>query len=308
MGINLNNLIYPYFVSSGVKKKEEAKSFPGVFRFSIDRLIRDIGETIVLGLNKILLFGIAGHKDSAGSGAYGENSIVALAVRKIKKEFPRLKVITDLCLCAYTDHGHCGVLNSGKSAIDNKNTLKALSNIALSHIQAGADLVAPSAMARGQVRAIRKALDRNGYGDKGIMGYSAKFNSSFYGPFRNAADCAPKFGDRSGYQLDYKDGREALRRIKEEIGFGAEIVMVKPALSYLDIISEAKRKFRHPLAAYNVSGEYALVKYGVRHKIWKEREAVREILSSIARSGADYIITYHAKDIARWRKKENYSI
>jgi len=308
MAINLNNLIYPYFVTNGKNVKAKIESFPGIFRFSIDRLIRNIKEITVLGLKKVLLFGIAENKNASGSSSYKEGNIVALAVKKIKSEFPDLTVITDVCLCAYTNHGHCGILKTGKKQIDNKGTLEALSKISLSHAKAGADWVAPSAMARGQVLAIRSALDRDGFKKTKILGYSAKFNSNFYGPFRNAADSAPAFGDRSAYQLDYSDAQRAIKKIEEDISSGADMVMVKPALSYLDIIREAKRKFNFPLATYNVSGEYALVKYGVRHKLWDEKKVVREILTSIARAGADYIITYHAKDVAKWIKEENYLI
>ena len=308
MHISLANLIYPYFVVSGKNKKDKIKSFPDFYRFSIDRLIKDIKEVNKLGLNKILLFGIPGHKDNLGNFAYKENNIVALAVKRIKAEFPDLVVMTDVCLCAYTKHGHCGILKVGKKEIDNKATLDCLSKIALTHAQAGADWVAPSAMAKGQVLAIRKALNKEGFKKTKILGYSAKFNSNFYGPFRNAANSAPAFGDRSAYQLDYSDTQRALKKIGEDADAGADMVMVKPALSYLDIIKEAKQKFNYPLAAYNVSGEYALVKYGVKQKLFDEKKVVKEILTSIARAGADYIITYHAKDVAKWIKKENYLI
>lgn len=308
MAISLNDLIYPYFVVPGRNKKERIGSFPDFYRFSLDRLITDIGQISGLGLDKILLFGVPEGKDDSGSSSFKENNIVASAVKKIKAEFPKLTVMTDVCLCAYVKHGHCGILKQGRKEIDNQATLEALSKIALSHAQAGADWVAPSAMARGQVAALRKALNKADFTGTRILGYSAKFNSDFYGPFRNAANSAPAFGDRSAYQLDYRKTSVAIKKIREDIDSGADMVMVKPALSYLDIIKEAKQKFNYPLAAYNVSGEYALVKYGARHKIWDEKKAVREVLASIARAGADYIITYHAKDIARWMKKEDYSI
>jgi porphobilinogen synthase len=307
MAISLNKLIYPYFAVEGRDIKEGIKSFPGFFRFSVDRLLKDIKEIISLGLDKIILFGVPEYKDNLGSAAYREDSIIAVAIRKIKSKFPHLTVFTDVCLCAYTKHGHCGILNSARK-IDHKLTLQALARIALSHARAGADWVAPSAMAGGQVLAIRKALDKHGCGKTKILGYSAKFNSNFYGPFRNAANSAPAFGDRSVYQLDYRDTQAALDKIKEDIDSGADMVMVKPALSYLDIIKTAKRKFNYPLAAYNVSGEYALVKLAANQRIWEEKKAVREVLTSIARAGADYIITYHAKDIARWIRQENYSL
>ncbi|MEI6831358.1 MAG: porphobilinogen synthase, partial [Candidatus Omnitrophota bacterium] len=308
MSISLNNFIYPYFVTSKKITKAKIKLFPGIYRFSINALIKDIKEINALGLNKVLLFGVSDDKDNSGITAYQEDNIVAKATKRIKAEFPKLAVLTDVCLCAYTRHGHCGILKRGKKEIDNNATLQVLSKIALSHAQAGADWVAPSAMAKGQVLAIRKTLDKHGFNKTKILGYSAKFNSSFYGPFRQAANSTPAFGDRSAYQLDYRDTQKALKKIKVDIDFGADMVMVKPALSYLDIIHQAKQKFKFPLAAYNVSGEYALVKYGVKQKLWEEKSVVKEIINSISRAGADYIITYHAKDIAKWTKLENYSI
>lgn len=303
MQISLNNLIYPYFATEGKNRKEEIRSFPEMFRFSVDRLIQDIGEARKLGINKILLFGVFASKDEIGSTAYEKNNIVSRAVKKIKSEFKDLVVMTDVCLCASTSHGHCGILKPGKQfIIDNKKTLEALSKIALTHAQAGADWVAPSAMAKGQVLAIRKALDLNGFKKTKILGYSAKFNSNFYGPFRNAANSAPAFGDRSAYQLDYSDKGQALSEIADDIKEGADMAMVKPALSYLDIIRQAKDRFNFPLAAFNVSGEYAFVKYGAKRGLWDEKKMVREIITSIKRARSDFIITYHAKDIAKWAK------
>lgn len=317
MAINLkpDNFIYPYFVINGEKKKQEIKSFPGVFRFSCDRLLNDLEKVNRLGINKILLFGIPDKKDNLGSQAFKENNIVSLVIKKIKNNFPKLAVFTDVCLCAYVTHGHCGIIRSPvcghRSAvtghlspvkIDNKMTLKALSEIALRHAEAGADWVAPSAMAKKQVLAIREALDKRGYKKTKILGYSAKFASNFYGPFRNAAHSSPKFGDRSSYQLSFKDKDSALKEIKDDIREGASMVMVKPSFSYLDIIKEAKFRFKKPLAAYNVSGEYTFVKYGARQGLWKEKDIVLEIINSIKRAGADFIITYHAKDIAQWLK------
>jgi porphobilinogen synthase len=300
--INLDppSLIYPYFVVSGKGRKEEIKLFPGVFRFSPDRLLAELNDLPRLGIDKILLFGIPEEKSAAGNTAYGENNVVSAAVRKIKARFPELTVMTDVCLCAYTTHGHCGVIK--KSNINNAATLEALARIALSHAEAGADWVAPSAMAKRQVAAIRGALNKNGFGRTRIMGYSAKFASNFYGPFRNAARSSPKFGDRRAYQLDFTSGKQAIERIASDIEEGADMVMVKPALGYLDIIKEAKNKSSYPLAAYNVSGEYAFVKYGAKKGLWDEKKMVFEIISSIKRAGADYIITYHAKDIAKWLK------
>lgn len=302
INIQKNDLIYPYFVTGGKDRKEAIRSFPGQFRFSLDRLIEDAEGLGRLGIDKILLFGIPYNKDKMGSYAYAKDNVVSSAVRKLKKYFPGITIITDVCLCAYTTHGHCGILKRQGHEIDNGATLKALSEIALSHAGSGADYVAPSAMAKKQVFAIRKVLDKEGFGDTKIMGYSAKFASSFYGPFRNAAKSAPKFGDRRAYQLDYRDRDKAIREVSDDIKEGADIIMVKPALSYLDIIKEVKSKFRKPLAAYNTSGEYAFVKYGARGGLWDERNMVFEIITSIKRAGADLIITYHAKDIARWLK------
>lgn len=310
ININLDSLVYPYFVVRGKNIRQKINSFPGVYKLSVDELLKDTGQIISLGLNKILLFGIPDSKDMLGSVAYAKDNIVSSAVRKIKEVFPDLIVMTDVCLCAYTTHGHCGIIKGygawpreQKDFIDNKATLKTLSNIALAHAEAGADYVAPSAMAKKQVSVIRKALDKNGFKKTKILGYSAKFASNFYGPFRNAASSKPKFGDRSGYQLSFSDRKTALKEIEDDIKEGADIVMVKPALAYLDIIRDAKLKFRKPLAAYNTSGEYAFVKYGAKDGLWNERNMIVEIITSIKRAGADLIITYHAKDIAKWLKK-----
>jgi len=305
MSINIkeDNLIYPYFIQEGANKKSAIKSFPGVYRFSIDRLLEDIEETRQLGVKKILLFGIPLNKYPDARSAYAGDNIVARGVKKIKQEFNDITVMTDVCLCAYTTHGHCRVLKKDGKVADNKNTLEVLSKIALSHAVSGTDWVAPSAMAKNQVRNIRSVLDKNGFKNTRIMGYSAKFASNFYGPFRNAAFSAPRFGDRRPYQLDFLDGKQALKKIADDIKEGADIVMVKPALSYLDVIKEARSKFNHSLAAYNVSGEYAFVKYGARYGLWDEKKMVFEILTSIRRAGADLIITYHAKDVAKWLKE-----
>ncbi|MDP2922497.1 MAG: porphobilinogen synthase [Candidatus Omnitrophota bacterium] len=311
----VEGLIYPYFVSAGINKKEEIKSFPQVFKFSIDRLIKDISVSKRLGIEKILLFGTGEKKDSLATAAYKKDNLIALAVKNIKKEFPDLTVITDVCLCGYTSHGHCGILKAHSAKriaqsdfIDSRKTLEALAKIALSHVEAGADWVAPSAMAKKQVEAIRKELDRNGFNKTNILGYSAKFASNFYGPFRNACGSAPSFGDRSSYQLNYTDRNKALLEISDDIKEGADMVMVKPALGYLDIIKEAKQKFNYPLAAFNVSGEYAMVKAYVKsiahgaRRITLEKNLVLEILTAIKRAGADFIITYHAKEVAGWLK------
>ncbi len=302
MGISLklDNIIYPYFVSSGKNRKQEIKNFPGFFRFSVDRLIGDVRQIRSLGINKVLLFGIADTKDSLARTAYQQDNIVSLAIEQLKAKFKGLRVMTDVCLCAYTEHGHCAILKKNSKEIDHKATLDTLAKIALSHARSGADWVAPSAMAKKQVLAIRGTLDKNGLPGTKIMGYSAKFASNFYGPFRNAADSSPKFGDRRAYQLDYAQVKAALREVKADINEGADTVMVKPALSYLDVIRQVKSKFDYPLAAYNVSGEYAMVKYGAKMGLWDERKMVFEIITAIKRAGADFIITYHAVDLARW--------
>jgi porphobilinogen synthase len=292
------NIILPYFVIEGKKVRKPIKSMPGVYHLSIDNLIKDIGETG--GIKAILLFGIPRTKDKTGSHAYRRDGIVQKAIKSIKKEYRDLVVITDVCLCGYTAHGHCGVVKGER--VDNDASLKVLAKIALSHAEAGADLVAPSAMMDGQVKAIREALDGNGFKDIGILGYSAKYASSFYGPFREALNSSPKFGGRKTYQMDYRNSNEALREIEQDISEGADIVMIKPALSYLDIIYRAKEKFNIPIAAYNVSGEYAMIKKMAEGDKIKERELVLEMLTSIRRAGADLIITYWAKDVVKWLK------
>jgi len=295
-----NELVYPYFVQGGTNKKTPVRLFPGIYRLSVDMLLKDIRETRRLGVTRILLFGIPEKKFPDGKSSYAKDNIVSAAIKKIKQEFSDVIIATDVCLCAYTTHGHCGVLKKGKKELDNKRTLEALSNIALSHARSGADWVAPSAMAEKQVSAIRNALDKNGFRRTRIMGYSAKFASNFYGPFRQAQDSYPRFGNRKSYQIDPAGRDRALQEIEDDIKEGADIVMVKPALGYLDIIKEASQRFRYPLAAYNVSGEYAFVKYGARKGLWPEKDMVFEIVTSIKRAGADLIITYHAKDIAKW--------
>lgn len=303
VAIDVKDLIYPLFIKDGKGIRDQIPSMPGIYRFSPNTVVREAKEIVKQGIRIVLLFGVPDKKDRDGSDAYKTDSIVARAVRNLKRDFPGLIVITDVCLCAYTSHGHCGVMPSGRKTIAHKATLEVLSRMALSHAQAGADYVAPSAMAKGQVLVIRKALNAYGFKNTKIMGYSAKFASSFYGPFRDAADSSPKFGDRSGYQLDYKDAEKALVEIADDIKEGADIVMVKPALAYLDIIYRARERFKTKLAAYNVSGEYAFVKHGAMHGLWDEKKIVFEIITSIKRAGADLIITYHAKDLARWLKE-----
>ena len=300
MDIDLNSLIYPLFVKEGKYLREEIPSMPGVFRVSPDMLLDEALYLQGLGIKHILLFGVPEEKDWDGQLAYADKNIISRAVVLLKKSFPEIIVITDVCLCAYTSHGHCGILKDEKLGINNKATLDSLSRMALSHARAGADYVAPSAMAEGQVKAIRKTLDEFGYEKTKILGYSAKFASNFYGPFRDIAGSSPQFGDRRAYQLDYTDRENALKEIKDDIKEGADIVMVKPGLGYLDVVKDVKHRFKHPLAVYNVSGEYSMVKKGAQEGFWKEKDMVFEIISSIKRAGADFIITYHAKDIARW--------
>lgn len=309
--LSARSLIMPYFVITGEYKKEPINSLPGIYRLSIDNLIKDIKEIRALGVSTILIFGISGKKDLLAKSAYEQGGIVQRAVRQIKKDIKGITVITDVCLCGYTSHGHCGIVLSqvagrrspDKFVIDNDSTLAILAKIALSHAKAGADFVAPSAMMDGQVKAIRETLDKNGFLGTKILGYSAKYASGFYVPFRDALGSGPKFGDRKTYQMDYRNSDEALLEIKEDIKEGADIVMVKPALAYLDIINRVKQNFNTPLAAFNVSGEYSLVKEGAKKGIVNERDIILEILTAIKRAGADFIITYHAKEAAKWLRK-----
>lgn len=297
----LDDLIYPLFVTHGLDVKLQVPSMPGVYHFSIDTLCREAEEVRTLGIPAILLFGIPAVKDEFGSEAYAPDGIIQRAVKALKSAVPELVVITDVCLCEYTSHGHCGVLRDGEVA--NDETLELIARTALSHAEAGADIVAPSDMMDGRVSAIREALDDSGFTGVPIMSYSAKFASAFYGPFRDAAGCAPKFGDRSSYQMDPPNRREALKEITLDLEEGADIVMVKPALSYLDIISDARASVDVPIAAYNVSGEYCMVKAAAEKGYVDERRVTVEILTSIKRAGADMIITYHAKDFAFWTKE-----
>ena len=301
MQLTVDNLIMPFFVVEGKNIKSPIKNFPGVFHLSIDKMLKDIEEIKKLGIPAVLLFGVTNKKDGIGSYAWDKNGVVQNAVKKIKQKYSDIVVITDVCLCGYKSDGHCGIFKEGK--IDLSSTLKYLSKIALSHAEAGCDFVAPSAMMDGQVKSIRNILNKNGFDNVGIFAYSSKFASNFYGPFREALDSSPKFGNRKSYQLDYANTSVALRKIKQDIDDGADIVMVKPALCYLDIIKEAKQKFNVPIAAYNVSGEYSMIKFSASRGIISEKESVLEILTAIKRAGADLIITYHAKDVARWLKK-----
>ncbi len=304
------SFIQPYFVVEGKGIKAEIKSMPGIFHLSIDNLLKDIER--LKDIKSVLLFGVPDSKDNAGYNAYKKDGVVQKAVSRIKKERKDLIAITDVCLCGYTLHGHCGIAKKSKiknqksNIMDNEATVKVLSKIALSHAEAGADFVAPSAMADGQVAAIRNALDKSQFKNTGILAYSAKYASFFYGPFRDALDSTPKFGDRKAYQMDYRNSDEALREIRQDIDEGADIVMVKPALAYLDVIYKAKQGFNVPIAAYNVSAEYAMVKAycqriedrGERAEL--EKNLALEILTSIKRAGADFIITYWAKDVVKW--------
>jgi porphobilinogen synthase len=295
--VDTGDLVYPLFVVEGTGIKQEIPSMPGIFRFSPDCVVTEIEEIAGLKIPAVLLFGVPAHKDELGSSAYETNGVVQQAVRIIKQSVPELVVITDVCLCEYTSHGHCGVLVDDR--VDNDRTLPLLAQTALSHAEAGADIIAPSDMMDGRVRIIRNRLDENGFKEIPILSYAAKYASAFYGPFREAAESTPKTGDRRGYQMDPPNMREALREIEQDIEEGADIVMVKPALSYLDIIRRVRDTFNHPLAAYNVSGEYAMVKAAAFRNWLDEEKVVDEILTSIKRAGADIIITYHAKDFAR---------
>lgn len=295
--VQVDDFIYPIFVRSGKGKKVDISSMPGVVQYSIDSACKELEEVQSLSIPAILLFGLPDKKDEFGSEAHAPQGIVQQAIRDIKKSFPDLVIITDICLCAYTDHGHCGMITDG--VVDNDRTLQILQKIALSQAEAGADMVAPSDMMDGRVGAIRTALDNGGFSHIPIMSYAAKFASQFYGPFRDAADSAPQFGDRRSYQMDPANVSEALREIALDIEEGADIVMVKPALAYLDVIFRAKQKFDYPLAAYNVSGEYSMVKAAAMKGMVEEEEIMMEILQSIKRAGADFIITYFAKDAAK---------
>jgi len=296
--VEVGDLIYPLFVVEGNKVKQEISSMPGLYRLSSDLLSEEVEEIASLGIPAIILFGIPQKKDKVGSSAYHPKGVVQQAIRAIKKATPALLVITDVCLCEYTSHGHCGVVVDG--CVDNDKTLELLARAALSHAEAGADMVAPSDMMDGRVKAIRQALDGNGFQDIPILAYAAKYASAFYGPFREAAESAPQFGDRRSYQMDPPNWREALREVEQDIAEGADIVMVKPALPYLDVIRKVRDTFNHPLAAYSVSGEYAMVKAAAQQSWLDERAVVLEMLTAIKRAGADIIISYYAKEAAGW--------
>ncbi len=300
--LNVEQLVLPLFVRSGKKVRKPIGAMPGVFQLSPDELLREARRAHLLGVPAVLLFGIPDQKDERASGAYAKNGIVQQAVRLLKKELPELLVITDVCLCEYMSHGHCGIVRADKrgAKILNDTTLNLLAFTAASHAEAGADIVAPSDMMDGRVRAIRASLDKSGFSDTPIMSYAAKFASAFYGPFREAAESTPKFGDRRSYQMDAANANEALREVALDIQEGADIVMVKPALAYLDIIHRVKTEFGYPTAAYAVSGEYSMVKAAAANGWIDERAVTLESLLAMRRAGADILITYAAADVAKW--------
>jgi porphobilinogen synthase len=295
--LDVGDFIYPLFARMGKGIKDEISAMPGNYHFSVDRLVEEVGEAVEEGIGAVLLFGLPERKDEVGSEAYDDEAAVQTAVRSLKEHYPELTVITDVCLCEYTSHGHCGVVENGR--VLNDPTLELLASTALSQARAGADIVAPSDMMDGRVGAIRAALDGAGFNEVIILSYAAKYASAFYGPFREAADSAPQFGDRTAYQMDPANAEEALNEIGLDLDEGADIVMVKPALAYLDVIRRAKETYRAPLAAYNVSGEYSMLVAAAANG-WIDRDrTVLEVLTSIKRAGADIILTYHAREAAR---------
>lgn len=299
--LTADDLIYPMFVVPGQNFKREISAMPGQYQLSADTFVRELDHISTLGIRAVILFGIPENKDPHGLASCHPEGIVQQAVRAAKKEFPGLVVITDVCLCEYTSHGHCGVIRDGE--VQNDETLDILARQALSHVEAGADMVAPSDMMDGRVAAIRRILDENGFGGTPVMSYAAKYASGFYGPFREAAESAPQFGDRRGYQMDPSNVREAMHETALDDREGADILMVKPALSYLDVIAKVRARFDRPVAAYNVSGEYSMVKAAARNGWIEEQRVALEILTSIKRAGADLILTYWAPDAARWIKE-----
>ena len=289
------DLVYPLFVGPESRANEE---LPALGRYSVDDLSGEVEELLGLGLSAVILFGIPEEKDEEGSGAYASDGIVQRALRSLRERYPDLVLVTDVCLCEYTSHGHCGVIENGELA--NDATLELLARTAVTHVEAGADVVAPSDMMDGRVAALRAALDDAGFGETAIVSYAAKYASAFYGPFREAAESAPSFGDRRGYQMDPANVREALRECEQDIGEGADVLMIKPALPYLDVIRAARERFDLPLAAYNVSGEYAMVKAAAAKGFLHERQAALESLTAIKRAGADFVISYWTKELASW--------
>ncbi len=296
--LRVDDLIFPLFVTEGQNVKNPIQSMPGNFQLSIDLLVEEVKQVHQLGIPAIILFGIPAEKDAVGSDAMKDEGIIQRAVKAIKDAVPEMYVITDVCFCEYTDHGHCGAVIDGD--VDNDSTLEMLGKQVVSHAQAGADMVAPSGMMDGMVGAIREALDDNGFEKIPIMSYAAKYASAFYGPFRDAAESAPQFGDRRTYQMDPANAREAMYEVDLDVNEGADIIMVKPALAYLDIIRRVRERVDLPVAAYNVSGEFSMVKAAAQQGWIDEQRVTLEILTSIKRAGADLILTYHAKDVARW--------
>ncbi len=300
--LSVKDLIYPLFVVPGSNIKNEISSLPGNYHWSVDRVLEPVGEAVKLGIPAVLLFGLPSYKDAVGSSGWDDNEPVQQACRLIKQQYPELVLITDVCLCEYTDHGHCGVLEN--CTVNNDATLPFMAKVALSHARAGADIVAPSNMMDGYVQAIRKCLDENDYPHVAIMAYSAKYASAFYGPFRAAADSAPAAGDRKGYQMDPANSDEALRETALDIEEGADIIMVKPALAFLDVVRRHRETFNRPLCVYNVSGEYAMVKAAAEKGWIDEKRIVMEIMTAFKRAGAKMIITYHSLDVARWLREQ----
>lgn len=303
--LSADQLVLPLFVRPGRKIRKPIGAMPGVFQLSLDELLKEVGKARKAGVNAVLLFGIPGSKDVTGKGAYAKNGIVQQAVSKLKSEFPDLLVITDVCLCEYTSHGHCGLITDGPygKTVANDPTLKLLARSALSHAEAGADIVAPSDMMDGRIAAIRSSLDKNGFQELPIMSYAAKFASAFYGPFREAAESAPKFGDRRSYQMDAANGDEAIREVALDVQEGADIVMVKPGIAYLDILHRVKETFQMPTAVYQVSGEHSMIKAAAAKGWIDERGVIMESLLSMRRAGADILITYSAAEAANWLKE-----
>jgi porphobilinogen synthase len=300
--LSIDQLIYPLFVAEDISTPREVSSMPGIMNWPLEHIGREAERIANLGIPAVLLFGLPAEKDDVGSEAYNEKGIIQQAIRKLKAETPDTLVITDVCLCEYTDHGHCGVILNGN--VQNDESLELLSRMALSHVEAGADIVAPSDMMDGRVGAIRHALDEQGFSQTPIMAYSAKFASGFYGPFREAAGSAPQFGDRRSYQMDPANVREALREVDLDIAEGADIVMVKPAMAYMDVIRQVRDHCDLPIAAYNVSGEFSMIKAAAQNGWIDERRVAMEVLTGIRRAGADMIITYFAPDVAGWLQEE----
>ena len=296
--LTANDFIFPIFVVEGNNIKKEISSLPGNYHVSLDRLNEIVDEVVALNIKSVIIFGLPEHKDACGSEAYSDNGIVQKAIRKLREDYENLLVITDVCMCEYTSHGHCGIIE-GKD-VDNDKTLSFLDKIAVSHAKAGAHMVAPSDMMDGRILSMRNALDEAGFVNVGIMSYSAKYCSAFYGPFREAANSAPQFGDRKTYQMDPANSREAIKEVEQDIEEGADIVMVKPALSYLDIVKEVRNKVDVPVCVYNVSGEFAMVKAAAKLGLINEKQVALEMLLSMKRAGADMIITYYAIEVAKW--------